>query len=248
MTAMRSILRDEIELSVRTLGGFWILGPRGWIAGPPRKKGGELLHRLVAMPHSVVSHDCLMDSMPGGLSRENAFHRMHLAASGARSFLRSCVGPSTSIRHVTVGYAWHAEIRIASDIDRFIREYNDGSIASLNSAIDTYQGDFLAGESAEWIQPLRVRYACMYIDALERVAKDAVDHRKFMEALQAGLTLRSMDRSNEAAARIVMQCFGALGRREAILAEYEALRNFLEVQLGAEPASETKRLYYSLLS
>lgn len=235
-------------LRMRTFGVFSIFGPRGWEPGPPAKKGGELLQLLATYPRSVVTRDQLALASSKDVLPESIAHRLHLAASGARSYLRQVLAGFDAIRCVGHGYAWREEMLIDSDLSRFLGWYQQGTPESFFHAVDAYQGEFLAGEDAEWLQPTRVRCSCIYADMLERLALNALHDNRFADALYHALILTAVDRAHEGASRLVMRCFAALGRRASIVAEYEALRAFVREHLGADPSAETRRLYYSLIS
>ena len=237
----------EIVLKVRTLGMFAFYGHSGWIPGPPPRKGGELIQLLVIQPRSVVSNDQLAAMVSSTTAQENLANRLHLAASGARAYLRQITGDFDPIRSLGHGYAWRSEVMVDSDLARFTQCYNEGTPEAFDRAVQIYQGEFLAGEDVECLQPLRVRLSCMYVDMLERLATDAFAGGRFGVALQRGLLLAQVDRSHEGASRLVMRCFSALERRASIVTEYNSLKSFLQTHLGVEPSAETRQLYYSLL-
>lgn len=83
--------------------------------------------------------------------------------------------------------------------------------------------------------------------ALERTGHARLvtgDAHGALKAAQQGLTL---DGYNEGLWRLAMQADDRLGQRGSISQRYERLSRLLGEQLGLEPESATRALYYELL-
>jgi DNA-binding SARP family transcriptional activator len=173
-------------------------------------------------------------------------HRLHIAASGARAYLRRALGGLDAIACVPGGYTWSPEITLVTDVDAFF-EAAAGGREHLERARSLYLGDLLSGEEGDWIEPLRVRCAAVHTAVLECLAETAIAQGEFAGALSLGLELVAFDRGHEGASRLVMRCFAALGRRGRALAEFEALRAHLRKHLGLEPTAETRQLIAAIL-
>ena len=236
-----------LTLEVRTFGGFQLRTRAGWKEGPPAKKGGHLIQRLLTSPSRTVTRDELIATYATELSTAQATHRLHLAASGARAYLNQCIGDVPIIRTTRVGYSLRDEVHVDSDLSRFTDEYHRREPHAYEVAVARYGGEFLAGENGDWIRPVRVRCAAMYVDMLVELAQNAFDSDDLRGALHYSLAAGGADRSHEGAARIAMRCFAALGQRGPILKEYESLQTYLREQFGAEASKETRALYYSLV-
>jgi DNA-binding SARP family transcriptional activator len=102
-----------------------------------------------------------------------------------------------------------------------------------------YGGEFLAGETADWLQPMRVRCAAAYACALEALAQRAEAAHDYAGALSAGFKLQDVERGHEGATRLIMRCFAALGFRDRAELQYESLCDYLRQRLGVEPTLET---------
>jgi DNA-binding SARP family transcriptional activator len=87
----------------------------------------------------------------------------------------------------------------------------------------------------------------MYASMVERLANDAFDAADFERALHFGLELLELDRAHEGASRLVLRCFGALGRRSQAQREYASLRAYLHKHLGVEPMPETTALIRTIV-
>jgi DNA-binding SARP family transcriptional activator len=238
---------DGPVLRVICLGTFRIAGQGGWETAPRRKRGRELIQYLALHPNRGVSRQRLSELFWPDLDAQSVQHRLHIAVSGARTFLREILGGFDSIRCTAEGYAWHPGIRVVSDVARFVDLHRDGTTAAFKEAVELYGGELFEGDGGDWLQPARVRYATMFASMLERLADEAFAGECYEVALDCALELLGIDRAHEGASRMVMRCFAALGRRSRALAEYEALRTYLKRHLGVEPMRETAELIDAIL-
>jgi DNA-binding SARP family transcriptional activator len=231
--------KKPATLAFRFLGQFSVLGSDSWQAGPSPKKGGELLRYLGVYPRRIATKDELAVSFWPDLDADAVAHRLHLAASGARAYLRLRLGVPDAILCVVGGYAWSPETRVRTDVEDFLALCKDGSSQSLEAAVGLYTGELLAGENADWLQPMRIRCASAYACALELLAIQAEAAQDFAAALNAAFKLQESERGHEGATRLIMRCFAALGQRDRAVSQYESLRGYLLERLGVEPTQET---------
>ena len=234
-------------LEFRFLGAFAIRSGDSWYSGPAPKKGGGLIQYLGIYPRRVATRDELATAFWPGLDFESVGHRIHLAASGARVFLRRLFGGIDALQCVGSGYTWNPRIRIVSDAERFIEHTRLGTMESLRAAVDLYGGDFLAGETADWLQPMRVRIASARACALEAIIEDLLAREQYAAALSFGLDLVDAERGHEIGTRHVMRCFAALGQRTRAIDQYNYLKAYLAEQIGVEPTDETTQLAFRLV-
>jgi DNA-binding SARP family transcriptional activator len=229
-------------LQFRCLGSFSVIVGDAVRSGPPPKKGREFIQYLALYPRRVASLDDLAQAFWPGLEAEDVRHRIHLAASGARGFLRPLLGGFDPLQCRGGGYAWHPEIRLESDFELFLERCRTGTVASLRAALELYGGDFLAGQTAEWLQPMRTLLATERARALVALGEGAYAERDYPRALSYGLELVDAERGHESAARLVMRCLAGLGLRSRALEQYGRLTDYLAEHIGVEPSEETVRL------
>jgi DNA-binding SARP family transcriptional activator len=239
---------SEQTLTLRCLGQFRMLGRDGWQQGPPLKKGREFLAYLVTHPRRVAAKEKLIEAFWPGVDGDEGTHRLHLAASGARCSLRTLLPRTDPIQSVPGGYFWNPCVRIASDIDSFLAYAGTCTVASFESGVSVYNGEFLAGDRGDWIEPLRTWYASRHLDMLVHLAYDAADRRDYTKALEYGLRIMENDPGHEAGVRCVMLCFASVSRRSAALMHYEGLKSYLIRHMGVEPAPETTALWQRIRS
>jgi DNA-binding SARP family transcriptional activator len=234
------------DLHVRLLGGLAIRVGDRWESGPPPMRGRRLIAYLALHKTAVAAREHLIDRFWPGYNGEDAAHRLHIAASGARAYLRRALSGIDAITCVRGGYAWNGRLTVNTDVEAFL-EAAAGGPERARAARSLYSGELLSGEDGDWIEPLRVRCAAVYAAVLERLTEEAMGRGEFGEALSIGLELVAFDRGHEGASRLVMRCFAALGRRGRALAEFEALRAHLRKHLGLEPTAETRALIRAIL-
>jgi len=235
-----------MTLELRLLGTFAIRAAGDWQAGPAPKKGGELIQYLGIYPRRVAVRDELAAAFWPGLDFESVGHRIHLAASGARVYLRGIFGGVDALQCVGNGYTWNPRIDVVSDAERFIELTRQGTMESLRAAVALYAGDFLAGETADWLQPTRIRIASARASALESITSDLMARKQFATALAFGLELVEAERGHEIGTRHVMRCFAALGQRTRAMEQFHRLKAYLAEQIGVEPTVETAELALKL--
>jgi DNA-binding SARP family transcriptional activator len=109
----------------------------------------------------------------------------------------------------------------------------------LRAAVSLYAGDFLTGEKADWLLPMRVKLASARASALEAIIEDLFLRGQYSEALSFGLDLVDAERGHENGTRQVMRCFAALDQRTRAIEQYNFLKAYLAEQIGVEPTEET---------
>jgi DNA-binding SARP family transcriptional activator len=230
---------DAVELRFRFFGTFSIGSAAEWRSGPAPKKGREFIQYLGAYPRRVATRDELAEAFWPGNETDAVAHRIHLAASGARRYLRDMLSGRDVIDCVPGGYSWHPSVRVTSDADDLFALCRTGTIESLEAVAQLYGGAFLAGEIADWTQPLRVRCASAFGSAIDRLASLAFACGDYGKALAYGLQLVEAEPGHEGATRLVMQCFAALGQRSRAVEQYDVLCAYLRRHLGLAPMPET---------
>lgn len=232
----------SVVLQFRCLGAFAFLAADGWTIAPARVGVRSFLQFLAIHARAAISRSALIDALWPDIAPDDCSHRLHLAASGARVALREATAPVNPIVYHDDSYSWNPAVRITSDAERFARCYRDGSIPAMIEGIRLYNGEFLAGESADWLLPFRTRYEHMYITMLERLARDAVARHDYAAGTDFALEAVSADPAHEGAARLIMLCLAKTGRRTMALAEYDNLEKYLRRWLSVVPTAQTKAL------
>ncbi len=202
---------------------------------------------LINYSRAAVSRDTLIGTFWPALDADTAVHRLHLAAAGARAALRALSPEIDGIRCSGGAYGWDPSIPIESDAERLLAaSRGNASAEELKDAAELYRGEFLAGDDAEWMYPLRVRCANAYAVILERLAERAFERDAYAEALEHVLLLLETEPDHEGATRLAMRSFAAMGRRGAALAAFDSLATYLHHHLALTPSPQTNELRASI--
>ena len=234
-------------LQVRCLGTFALRSGGVWSAGPRFKREREFLEYFVSYPRAALSRETLAEVLWPEHDAEGVTHRLHLAVSGARAVLRSVLPDVNAIRFLGGAYSWDQSVVIESDVESLFRANREATREAMEGAVALYRGEFLAGDTAEWIYPLRIRCANAYVGILERLAEEGLQEHDYPRALEWALRLVESDRAHEGATRLVMTALAESGRRGAALAEFDTLASYLYRHLAIEPSTQTVALRDEIL-
>jgi tetratricopeptide (TPR) repeat protein len=162
-----------------------------------------------------------------------------LAAVSARLCGRSGEGDSIRL---------NPELSIWIDSEEFTQAYTQGvngepdALAHLETCIELYRGEFMAGYYDDWALFERERLRNLYLAALEHLAAGYKSQGQYEQALAHARALVSQDPWSEEAQREVMRLYHLLGRSASALRQYETCQRLLEDELGVEPDPETRAL------
>ncbi len=241
-TYVRTEARTGLGLEFRCLGPFSFRGSGVWRKGPARTRGGELLEYLASHARAGMSRESLCEMLWPELDADQSGARLHVAVSGARAALRGEVQGRNAILFVDGAYSWNPAIPISTDIDVFEHCVVDGSVEALVRAVSLYAGEFLAGGSAEWMIPLRIRCEQMYVGALEALAQRAFEAGDYTRATYYALELIEVDGAHERATQLAMAGFAKAGRRMLALEQCDRLERKLRKSFSVGLTSETREL------
>jgi DNA-binding SARP family transcriptional activator len=137
---------------------------------------------------------------------------------------------------------WRGPVSV--DVEEFERALAEGR---LEAAIETYTGELLEGSYDEWLLDERERLAALYLDALERLARQYEHDRRWPDAIRFAERLVAGDPLREESHRLLIRACQAAGDRARALRAYHVCVSTLERELGIEPAPETRRLYETII-
>ncbi len=140
-------------------------------------------------------------------------------------------------------YPLWVDARELADTSSRIAKGEPAVIGHLQSAIDLYRGDLLAGLYDEWILPERERLRDLYLDTLLRLAQDSRTRGECAQTIELAKKVLALDAANERAHQQLMFCYHASGDRAVALKQYEACVRALRDELGVTPSPETTALY-----
>jgi DNA-binding SARP family transcriptional activator len=120
-------------------------------------------------------------------------------------------------------------------------------LADLETVVDLYRGDFLAGHYDGWVTDEQQRLEQRYLEALTWLVELARAQGAYDDALTYARRLTNQDPLREDAHREVMRLSTLLGRTSDALRQYERCREVLADELGTVPSSATQQLHQRVL-
>ena len=169
---------------------------------------------------------------------------------GALSSLRKHLGDYLIITRDSVAMNPDAQIRL----DTAVLEENL-SFGQIEEAVALYQGDFLEGFFVrgcpgfeDWVSVERERLHRIVLDGLGHAVTACIAANECQEGITYASHILRLDPLMEEAHRQLMRLLTFSGQRSAALAQYEACRDLLAEELGAEPEPETVALYEEILA
>lgn len=102
--------------------------------------------------------------------------------------------------------------------------------------------DLLPDWTEDWVLMARESYHQLRMRALEALCERLTAEGRIGQAVQAGLAAVSAEPLRESARRALIEAHLAEENQAAALAEYEAFRDMLRVEMGLEPSPELRAL------
>ncbi|MDX6759363.1 BTAD domain-containing putative transcriptional regulator, partial [Streptomyces sp. F8] len=245
---------------VRFLGDFELTvngtPVRRWRAGKAR----GLFQYLVVHRGQMLTRDRLYESLWPGTD-STAGSSLKVAAHALRQVLDAHPDrPGDSgIRLVyrDFGYVLHVS-GLWCDLDRFQELVHAGLRAAgagdtvlartrLRAAIALYGGEFLRGESADWVVEQREYLRALVLRALGVLRADAEDREDFVELIELCKRTLEIDRHHEETYRALMAAHGRRGELACVRRWYELCARRMRDELAVAPGQETQRLLRTLI-
>lgn len=239
---------------VRLLGEFRVWRPDGSEVGPDEWRTGKTrdLLRLLALENGhVVRPSSLIEKLWPDVSEDRARNSLRTATSRIRRATRTpCV--ARRLHGIVLLDAWvdvvayrqlvtyaHVAAR-AAEHDRVLR--------LCRAAEHLHLGEFHAyDDDSEWARAERQELRRQRQEMLTEAAESAAELEQFREAVDLATIAARLDRTSEAAHRVLMQGHAELGEVANALRVFETYRARLAEELGADPSPQTLELHLDLL-
>ncbi|MFG2990587.1 BTAD domain-containing putative transcriptional regulator [Streptomyces sp. NPDC048257] len=155
------------------------------------------------------------------------------------------------------GYVLHIT-GLWSDLDRFQELVHTGLRAAaagdaplartrLRAALGLYGGEFLRGESADWVVEQREYLRALALRALGVLRADAEAREDFVELIEVCRRTLEIDRHHEETYRALMAAHGRRGELACVRRWYELCARRMRDELAVAPGHETQRLLSTLI-
>ncbi|MBN1976088.1 MAG: tetratricopeptide repeat protein [Anaerolineae bacterium] len=243
------------RLSIYLLGGFHVTLDGEAVTAFESSKVRALLAYLALEADAVKSdrphsRDALAALLWPDQSDQAARRNLSQALFNLRQVIHDdeAAPPFLEITRATVQFNRDSDHWL--DVAQFATYIEAGEWANLQSAVELYRGEFLAGffvddnvPFAEWGTLLRERYHQQVLDALYRLTEYHEQRRDYERARHYARRQVELEPWQEEAHRQLIRLLARSGQRSAALRQYETCRRTLADELGVEPHEETTALY-----
>ena len=227
----------EARLEIRLLGevAMTVDGEHVPAFAAPRLQ--QLLARLVLSAGTQQSRARLAfelwpdsDEQQARTNLRKLLHELRASLPDADRFLDA---DSHSVR-------WRPGSGAAVDVVTFLDALRDGD---LETAAAAYGGDLLPGCYDDWLLDERERLRASALDALGRLATDAVERGDNDTTIRCARRVVRLDPLNEPSYRLLMQALARRGERAEALRAYHRCVEALRRDLGVDPEATTQEVY-----
>ncbi len=249
------------NVRIRFLGDFELTvnGSRveRWRAGKAR----ALFQYLVIHRGQTLTRDRLYEALWPGSAGSAGGSSLKVAAHALRRVLDAHPDrPGESgMRLLYRDFGYVLDVAdLWSDVDRFEELVHAGLRAAaghdaelarirLRAAVALYGGEFLRGESADWVAEQREYLRSLALRALVVLRTDAEAREDFVELIAICRRTLEIDRHHEETYRALMTAHGRRGELAGVRSWYELCARRLRDELAVAPAPETDRLLRAMI-
>lgn len=230
-----------VRYRLQVLGGFRLADASGEVT-VPGAKDRALLAYLVVTHSKVHQREALRELLWASRFEPQGRHSLRQALYRLRKLLGNHPFMITDTE-VAVEPS-----HIESDIAQFESWIATGQPAGFEAAARCYAGELLAGLVTQedayqtWLDHERRRVRDQALGAMLAAADAALAADRPQSALGYARQALALDDLNEAAYRVLIRCFAAVGRRTEALRQFEILKAHLQDQLGVAPEDVTRDL------
>jgi DNA-binding SARP family transcriptional activator len=156
-----------------------------------------------------------------------------------------------------VGFNWESNhwldvmafgTQLGRALSQPIHEMRAADAQVLESTLELYTGEFLAGVHADWVLEERERLRALYLDGLAHLLCYYQQNRAYEASLACGRRILQHDPLREDIHREMIRLYMEAGQRVSAIRQYETCRRLLAEEMGIQPMEETRVLYFQIVS
>lgn len=242
------------EMTLQTLGQFQLFYADSStpVSGWRTSKVKYLLARLASSAGTVTEDSLLEEFWPGDLER--ARKNLQATVSYLRQTLRKAGLVGDLVERVPGGFCLNSEIPFWCDL-RELRHFHRqagtclesgdraGALKHYRRLFQIYKGPFLEECYMEWAVQIRSEVEDLVLEASLELAREALAHGRFNEALECSRVAGKLDPCLEEATSLAMSSYIGLGRPSAAVRQFEAHKRALSLEFDSFPSIELERLH-----
>jgi DNA-binding SARP family transcriptional activator len=237
------------RVAVHMLGEFHITIDDQPMQKMNSRRNRNLLAYLIVNRAQPMLRDVLMDAFWPDAGEKAARNSLNVALFNLRRAF-------TAVHNVDIvlfengAYQINPSLVLWVDADEFMRAIEAGqkaeaeeSIASFESAIALYRGDFMAEAPYEdWAAQTREWLRLMYLDALDRLSRIYLERGQYAACIGLCQLILTKDDCREDAHCLLMRCYARQDQHHLALRQYEACVAALQRELNVTPTPATQAL------
>lgn len=146
-----------------------------------------------------------------------------------------------------------ATVALGPDMRSDVREFLDASDRTPETAARYDVPRFLSGFAVrhasafeEWAEATRQHLVRRYVRALEKATRDAMNRSRWRDAVELADRWLACEPLSETAAYLAIEALYMAGKRGEALARYQAHREHLKLEAGAEPGTGLRELAHRI--
>ncbi len=229
------------------------------VSGLPSRAAEALLIYLACHPHPLP-RETLAELLWADRSQKQALTNLRTILAG----LKRELGDFLTITRQLIGFNHQTDYWLDSAaLEAHLKGLEPGlkpdtsptadEIALLQTALDLYQGDFLAGfflregrGFEEWAALQRERLRRLAHDGFRQLVRTHLEQGEYLPGIRYADRLLVLDPYDERTHRQMMLLQARAGNRNAALKHYQVCRERLMEDLGVEPSAATRELFEHL--
>lgn len=258
-TIIRQLEEESVDyssgklLKIRSLGAFAVFttDTEKVTVGWPTKKARDLLAYL-AHQEKPIDRERIIEGIWPGSDTKNYIPLFHTTLYHLRQALNKAAGEKDYILY------HNGEYQLADDcfvIDRIKFKEIVSSIPKilntdfadyLEEILKNYQGEYLEDLDYNWVMAEREFLKRLAMEARFKLAKFYLNTGEYSKAVNHLRVLVEVNPVSEEYNSMLMIGYTGLGDRIAVKRQFQFLKKALREELGLDPSSEMRKLYYQL--
>lgn len=240
------------SVAVYCLGGFSMTVNGRPVEQLRAGKIRSLFQYLLVNRGQVVLRQQLYEVLWPGIEWSRDSSRLKVAVHTLRRLLAGCGAP-IQVLHRDFGYMlvaddiWidYEEFQSWFDAARGAEARGDSGYAMrlYRKCVGCYRGDFLAGETARWVQEHQEWTRSIALRAMNRLRVEALNGDSPDEVVMWCRRILELDPYHERTYQMLMWIHGRCGELASVESWYRLCSQRLRDDLDVEPAPATKRIY-----